>query len=157
YGTWVHVDGRHFWQSVAEAPIPRRDAQVRSDYNLLRRGSHVEVFDDGSWVIDQDNEKIIRNADGTDTHVCKEKGIERFTPNAFDPHKVVDFWNARKAFWADVRHAWRDVIEHSAHIKVREHKKLYQAQFRLAERFVGQNYEQAAARASIQQLFGKHL
>lgn len=157
YGTWVHVDGRHFWQSVAEAPIPRRDSQVRADYNLLKRGSHVEVFEDGSWVIDQDNEKVIRDADGVDTILCQEKGIERFTPNPFDPHKAIEFWNARKAFWGDVRAAWEDVIDRSEHIKVREHKKLYQAQFRLAERFANENYDAIAAQASIQELFEKHL
>lgn len=157
FGTWVHVDGRHFWQSFAEAPIPRRDSQVRSDYNLLRRGSHVEVFADGSWVIDQDNKKLIRDAGGNDTLLCQEKGIERFTPNAFDPQKAVNFWEARKAFWADVRAAWDHVIATSAHIRVQEHKKLYQGQFRLAERFAGDKYDAAAAKEAIAQLFETHL
>lgn len=157
YGTWVHVDGRHFWQSFAEAPIPRRDSQVRSDYNLLRRGSHIEVFQDGSWVIDQDNKKLIREADGTDTLLCQEKGIELFTPRAFDPEKALAFWEARKEFWTDVRAAWDHVIATSAHIRVDEHKKLYQGQFRLAERFAGEQYDADASKAAIAALFKEHL
>lgn len=157
YGTWVHVDGQHFWRSTAEAPIPRRDSQVREDYNLLRRGSHVEVFADGSWVIDQDNDKVIRGADGTDTVLCQEKGIERFTPTDFDPHKSREFWAARKAFWTDVRLAWADVIARHTHIRVNAHKKLYQGQFRLAERFANDNYDATAARQEIQALFDTHL
>lgn len=157
YGTWVHVDGRHFWQSVAEAPIPRRDSQVRSDYNLLRRGSHVEVFADGSWVIDQDNKKLIREEDGADTLLCQEKGIERFTPNPFDPHKAIEFWEARKAFWTDVRAAWTHVIETSSHLRVDAHKKLYQGQFRLAERFAGERYDAQESQTAIEALFSSHL
>lgn len=157
YGTWVHVDGRHFWQSFAEAPIPRRDAQVRSDYNLLRRGSHVEVFEDGSWVIDQDNKKLIRDAAGNDTLLCQEKGIELFTPNPFDPHKAEAFWAARKAFWTDVRSAWDAVIARSDHIRVDEHKKLYQGQFRLAEQFAAEAYDAEASQAAIAALFERHV
>ena len=34
-GSWVHVDGRTFWESNADAPLPRREYKSRKDYNVL--------------------------------------------------------------------------------------------------------------------------
>ncbi|EPB65556.1 hypothetical protein ANCCEY_15380 [Ancylostoma ceylanicum] len=77
YGTWVHVDGRSFWESKADAPLPRREHTKRDDYNVTGRFSHVEIFNDG-WVLDQDNDKILRVAGKEDVLIAQEKGIERF-------------------------------------------------------------------------------
>ncbi len=39
YGTWVHVDGKHFWEGVNDSPLPRREFTKRSDYNVIKRHS----------------------------------------------------------------------------------------------------------------------
>ena len=39
-GTWVHVDGRHYWESTADAPLPRREYTTRKDYNVMVRQNH---------------------------------------------------------------------------------------------------------------------
>ncbi len=36
-GTWVHVDGRHQWQSNTDSPLPRRESTERKDYNVLKQ------------------------------------------------------------------------------------------------------------------------
>ncbi|MFB0938546.1 MAG: hypothetical protein QMB29_06395, partial [Urechidicola sp.] len=57
--TWVHVDGKHFWQNKIDAPLPRREYSKRSDYNIMSRGNTVQITDYG-WLHEQDNDKIIR-------------------------------------------------------------------------------------------------
>ena len=39
--TWVHVDGKSFWENTIDAPLPRREYTKRSDYNVtVRRNRH---------------------------------------------------------------------------------------------------------------------
>ena len=37
YATWVHVDGRHYWDSQTDGPLPRREYSKRSDYNVSKK------------------------------------------------------------------------------------------------------------------------
>lgn len=157
FGTWVHVDGRHFWESTADAALPRREITTRDDYNLLRRHSHIEVFGDGSWLIEQDNEKVLVKEDNTEKLICLERGLERFTPDAYDVTQTLEWWEERKAFWTDVRLKWADIMENFVYIKVNEDEKLYMGQFALAERFKGGNYNKKEVADAVNELLGKHL
>ena len=38
-GTWVHVDGKSYWENTSSAPLPRREYTKRSDYNITMRGN----------------------------------------------------------------------------------------------------------------------
>lgn len=157
FGTWVHVDGRSFWQSTADAPLPRREISKRNDYNVLRRNSHIEIFKDGSWVLDQDNEKIIRSEKNEDVLLCMEKGIERFTILDYDSADAVNWWDDNASFWSDVREAWSEIRENMDFISVKEDEKLYMAQFELASRFRGENYDSNKARQAIRDLLAGHV
>ncbi len=157
YGTWVHVDGRHFWESTADAALPRREISKRNDYNVLKRHSHIEIFEDGSWVIEQDNEKIIRSATGEDTLLCLEKGLEKFTPKNYDASETMNWWNERADFWADVRQIWAETVANKNHINVQDDEGLYNAQFELAEQFAGDNYNTSNAQEAIKALLAKHV
>ena len=55
--TWVHVDGKSFWENITPAPLPRREYTKRSDYNMTKRGNRHEITEYG-WLHDQDNQKI---------------------------------------------------------------------------------------------------
>lgn len=157
YGTWVHVDGRHFWESTTDAPLPRREISKRQDYNVLTRHSHIEIFDNGDWVIDQDNKKIIRSAEGEDTLLCMEKGIETFTTKEYDSADAMEWWNGQASFWADVRNIWAEVRADRDRINVTEDEKLYFAQFDLAEQFSGDNYDAEKSQEAIKTLLAKHV
>ncbi len=157
YGTWVHVDGRHFWESTADAALPRREITQRDDYNVLRRNSHIEIFDDGSWLLEQDNEKIYRDENNEDTLICLEKGLERFTPKEYDTSKTMEWWNERKAFWADVRDIWSEIIEKEDLINIQDDQGQYFGQFELAEKFSGENYVQDEAQTAIKAMLSEHL
>lgn len=157
YGTWVHVDGRHFWESTTDAPLPRREISKRQDYNVLTRHSHIEIFDNGDWVIDQDNKKIIRSAEGEDTLLCMEKGIETFTTKEYDSADAMEWWNGQASFWADVRNIWAEVRADHDRINVTEDEKLYFAQFELAEQFSGDNYDAEKSQEAIKTLLAQHV
>ena len=71
--TWVHVDGKSYWENTTTAPLPRREYTQRSDYNVTMRGNRHEITDFG-WIHDQDNEKIVRKEGAEDVVIAKEKG-----------------------------------------------------------------------------------
>jgi len=134
-GTWVHVDGRHFWQSTCDAPLPRREFTKRSDYNVMRRSSHIEVTDNGGWYLEQDNQKIVRN-NGLDQLLCNEKGMEAFVPGSYNCQAAIDWWEKNKNYWGLVRAVWTDVFAENSALKISkkvEDKILWQKLFALEE------------------------
>lgn len=108
--TWVHVDGRHFWENTTDAPLPRREHTLRNDYNVLQRTNVHEIVKEG-WIHDQDNRKIVRDDAGKDTVLAEEKGHDVYT-------KVADskcaagqkYWTEHKAMWKNVREKWASVF-----------------------------------------------
>lgn len=155
YGTWIHVDGRHFWESSAFAPLPRRERTHRSDYNVLERHYHIEMFED-SWLLEQDNKKIIRK-NGEDKVLVAEKGIERFTKGNFNCKPAVDWWKENKVFWADVRKVWTNLIAHSAEViqfklKV-DGERMYEKMFEAGNEFrIAGNYQSEAGLKKIKEI-----
>lgn len=106
--TWNHVDGRHFWTNTTDAPLPRREHTIRSDYNVLRRTNTHEIVKEG-WIHNQDNDKIVRN-DGKDVLLAKEKGLDTYTK--VDNSKCLvaqNYWKKNASLWKKVRDKW-DVI-----------------------------------------------
>src|SRR5699024_11149133 len=117
----------------------------------------VEIFNDGGWIIEQDNKKINRHTNGEESLVCMEKGLERFTPKSYDASKIIGWWKKQEAFWTQVRELWLDFIDTQDTIKIHDDEGLYTAQFELAERFEGDNYDAEAARTAIKALMSKHV
>ena len=55
--SWIHVDGKSFWENETPAPLPRREFSKRKDYNVLIRNNRHEITDYG-WFHGQNNEKV---------------------------------------------------------------------------------------------------
>ncbi|QIP12193.1 hypothetical protein G8759_05885 [Spirosoma aureum] len=107
--TWIHADGRHYWENTADAPLPRREYTKRTDYNVMRRTNHHEIQPDG-YIHEQDNDKIIRSEAG-DQLVASEKGLNtyhRIDEKKCQAAKV--WWAKNRAYWADVRAVWNEVL-----------------------------------------------
>lgn len=103
--TWVHVDGRHFWENVTDSPLPRREHTKRDDYNVLTRGNKHEITAYG-WLHEQDNVKLNRTEAG-DEVIAYEKGINKYVKvDDAKCAKAKAFWNEEKDFWAGVRQEW---------------------------------------------------
>jgi len=135
FGTWVHVDGKHFWEGVNDSPLPRREFTKRNDYNVIRRHSRMEILNDG-WVLNQDNEKIVRN-NGIDKLLCWEKGIEKFTKGNYNATPAIKWWEKQKDYWADVRKVWDEVYAKNPSLKLNpkvDNKRLYETLFELGDK-----------------------
>lgn len=154
YGTWIHVDGKHFWEGVNDSPLPRREFTKRSDYNVMKRHSRMEILSDG-WVLDQNNEKIVRN-NGVDKLLCWERGIEKFTKGNFDATPAIKYWEREKNFWADVRAVWDEVYASTADLKLKakvDGSRLYESLFELGEKScTGKTYVEGSAKQDIRKI-----
>jgi len=107
--TWVHVDGKSYWENTTDAPLPRREYTKRSDYNITVRGNRQEITANG-WVHDQDNAKVLRETGKADVLLAKEKGYNTYVKVDDSKCKAAaDWWKKNQEKWALVRKKW-DVI-----------------------------------------------
>lgn len=109
-GSWVHVDGKSYWENTTPAPLPRREYTIRSDYNLTMRGNRHEITKYG-WLHDQDNSKIKRVMGKDDLIIAKEKGYNTYKKVNDNRCSVAKKWwidNSRK--WAIVRSKWEQIF-----------------------------------------------
>lgn len=108
---WVNTDGKMFWQSTVNAPLPRREYTTRNDYNILKRGNRI-VLSDSGWVHDQDNQKVSHIAGSSDKLIAEEKGVNNYHRiNAKYCEKAKVWWDANSSFWSLVRAEWDTYIQ----------------------------------------------
>ncbi|HLS38573.1 MAG TPA: DUF6607 family protein [Sphingobacterium bovisgrunnientis] len=120
--TWTNLDGRTFWQSTADAPLPRREYSKRSDYNILKRTNIHEIIPSG-WIHNQDNAKIIRENDNADYVLAEEKGYNTYTK--VDDSKCVaaqKYWAENEKLWEKVRSKWNKELAKKRDLRF--HKKV---------------------------------
>ncbi|WP_066222500.1 DUF6607 family protein [Formosa haliotis] len=130
--SWVHVDGKSYWENTTTAPLPRREYTKRSDYNITLRRNRQEITKDG-WIHDQDNDKVLREAGKKDVVIAQEKGYNTYVK--VDDSKCVaaqDYWKKTSAKWALVRHKWDEVFARDKNLSLEEkvdNKQLYKYLF----------------------------
>ena len=116
--TWVHVDGKSYWENISDAPLPRREYSKRSDYNITVRGNRQEITNDG-WIHDQDNSKIIRSIDKNDILIAKEKGFNYYKRVDDSRCKAAaDWWTQNYSKWKTVRDKWNEVYSRKTDLKL---------------------------------------
>ncbi|MGS2764316.1 DUF6607 family protein [Sinomicrobium sp. M5D2P9] len=130
--TWVHVDGKNYWENTTDAPLPRREHTKRNDYNVTRRTNRQEITDYG-WLHEQDNDKVIRDDKGEDTVLAQEKGMNYYRKvedSKCDPAKK--WWKENQDYWARVRAEWDEIFERKTTLKLlpkANDKRLYEVLF----------------------------
>ncbi|WP_299439739.1 DUF6607 family protein [uncultured Aquimarina sp.] len=130
--SWVHVDGKSFWENTTTAPLPRREYTTRSDYNITMRGNRQEITETG-WIHDQDNDKIIREAGKEDIIIAKEKGNNIYT--RVDDKRCAgasNWWKEHNDKWVLVRSKWEEVFGRNTDLSLEqkvENKALYKHLF----------------------------
>ncbi len=116
--TWIHTDGRHYWESIVDAPLPRREYTKRTDYNVMRRTNHHEITVTG-YVHEQDNDKIIRSEAG-DQLLASEKGINAYVRTDEPKCRAAkDWWAKHRAYWVDVRNVWGEALANRPAVALR--------------------------------------
>jgi hypothetical protein len=130
--TWVHVDGKSYWENTTDAPLPRREYTKRSDYNVTERGNRHEITSYG-WLHDQDNRKIIREAGKEDVVIAHEKGYNTYVKVADSKCKAAqDWWKKNTNKWQLVRNKWSEVYGRNTNLSLEQkvdNKPLYKHLF----------------------------
>ena len=158
--TWVHVDGKHYWENTTDAPLPRREKKKRSDYNVMTRTNRHALTDYG-WVHEQDNLKVIRKG-GEDSVLVAEKGMNRYMKideSNCEPGK--EWWKENGAYWRLVRAEWQRVFDRKQDIdlvKKVDDKMLWQSLFALGDEMKGSATEKPKeVRKEIASIIDKYM
>tara|TARA_B100000809_G_scaffold183970_1_gene181900 strand:- start:1660 stop:2559 length:900 start_codon:yes stop_codon:yes gene_type:complete len=130
-GTWVHINGKSYWESTTTAPLPRREYTKRNDYNITMRGNRHQINDAG-WFHDQDNSKILRS-DGKDVIIANEKGYNVYKKVADSRCSVAkEWWIEHNDKWQSVRNKWDEVFSRNVDLTLAakvDNKPLYKHLF----------------------------
>lgn len=106
---WIENDGKTYWESTANAPLPRREYTVRNDYQIMRRHNRIILTADG-YVHEQDNDKIVKNAEA-ESLLVQEKGFNTYYKlENNDCANAVKWWQENEAFWVMVRKEWQNIV-----------------------------------------------
>lgn len=154
--TWIHADGRHYWESTVDAPLPRREYTKRTDYTVMRRTNHHEIRPDG-YVHEQDNDKIIRSEAG-DQLLVSEKGLNTYRRTDETKCRAAkDWWTKNRAYWNDVRAVWDEVLSQQDGVALRGQVKGTVLGRELDELAIAAPGAPAANRDVIKQTIVKYL
>jgi hypothetical protein len=131
-GTWIHLDGKSYWENTTTAPLPRREYTKRNDYNITLRGNRHEITSYG-WLHDQDNSKIIRTKGKEDFELAKEKGYNTYVKVADGKCQgAQDWWIKNTNKWKIVRNKWNEVYGRNTNLSLEtkvDNKLLYKYLF----------------------------
>lgn len=118
--TWVHVDGKSYWENTTSAPLPRREYTTRSDYNVTTRRNRHEIVNNG-WIHNQDNDKVIREDGKADIVLAQEKGYNTYMKVDDSKCKAAqDYWEKNQVKWSIVRTKWDEVFAKNKDLTLEE-------------------------------------
>ena len=127
--TWVHTDGKSYWENSSYAPLPRREYTKRDDYNVMIRGNRHEITKYG-WIHDQDNFKVVRDSESnSEVIIASEKGLNTYT--RVDESKckeAINWWDENNEKWSLVLEKWNSIYSKKDDISLRrsvENKPLF--------------------------------
>ena len=118
--SWVHKDGKSYWENSSYAPLPRREYTKRNDYNIMLRGNRHEITKYG-WVHDQDNFKLVKDFESdTEVIIASEKGVNKYT--RVDESKckeAINWWDKNDQKWSFVLEKWNSIYSKKNDILLR--------------------------------------
>lgn len=160
-GTWVHVDGKHYWESVSDAPLPRREYTKRSDYNVLRRKNR-HILTDYGFLHEQDNIKLIRTEGYADVELVQEKGLNMYkrVENQSKGDVAKAWWEAHRPFWREVLLVWNEVYSHKRDLAFKAEngdRELAEALFKLDEETFKKGKSPESVKGEIRALIDSHF
>ena len=130
--SWAYIDDKIFWENNVDAPLPRRERSIRSDYNVLNRGNRIEITNEG-WIHKQNNQKILRSDTANDVLIASEYGINSYVKINNERCKYAKiWWNKKSEKWKIVRKEWELVFEQNDTISLKpnhEEKPLWEYLF----------------------------
>ena len=127
--TWVHADGKSYWENSSYAPLPRREYTKRNDYNIMIRGNRHEITKYG-WVHDQDNLKVVKDSkSNSEVIIASEKGFNMYKKvDESKCKKAINWWDENNEKWSLVLDKWNSIYSKKDDISLRrsvENKPLF--------------------------------
>jgi hypothetical protein len=159
FSQFVNLDGKIIWQNTTDAPLPRREYSIRSDYNILKRTNRLNITDSG-YIHEQDNEKIIRS-NGTDKLLTQERGINSY--KRLDDKQCAAakyYWEKNKLYWDKVRKVWADYISTQTIISLKtkvEGKLLHEYLINLSKEYAAKKISDADINGRIKAEINKFI
>ena len=119
--TWVHADGKSYWENSSYAPLHRREYTKRNDYNIMIRGNRHEITEDG-WVHDQDNFKVVKDSESdSEVIIASEKGINTYTRvDESNCKEAIKWWDENNEKWLLVLEKWNSIYSKKDDISLRQ-------------------------------------
>tara|TARA_B100000035_G_scaffold213522_1_gene182965 strand:+ start:109 stop:1008 length:900 start_codon:yes stop_codon:yes gene_type:complete len=119
--TWVHVDGKSYWENSSYAPLPRREYTKRDDYNILIRGNRHEITEYG-WLHDQDNFKLVKDLKSdSEVIIASEKGLNRYTKvDESKCNEAIKWWDKNNEKWSFVLNKWNSIYSKKDDISLKQ-------------------------------------
>ncbi len=156
--SWVHVDGRSYWENTADAPLPRREFSKRSDYNVMVRRNRQEITDYG-WVHEQDNDKVVR--EDSDEVIAQEKGWNTYTKTEESKCQLAkNWWGEKQAYWNDVRKVWDELFAQKKTVQIEKKvdgQILFMKLFALEDEMLKEGYDSVASTTKIKATINSYL
>ncbi len=127
--SWVHIDGKSFWENQTSAPLPRREFSKRKDYNVLVRNNRHEITNYG-WFHGQNNEKVDKVNDTEKELLALEVGYNYY--KRVDDEKcryAKDWWLENEKKWAVVRGIWDEIYSQNKDLSLKSNidgRRLYE-------------------------------
>jgi len=127
--SWVHVDGKSFWENQTSAPLPRREFSKRKDYNVLIRNNRHEITNYG-WFHGQNNEKVDKVNDTKKESLALEVGYNYYKRVDDEKCKYAkDWWLENEKKWAVVRGIWDEIYSQNKDLSLKSNidgRRLYE-------------------------------
>ena len=119
--TWVHVDGKSYWENSSYAPLPRREYTKRNDYNIMIRGNRHEITKYG-WLHDQDNFKVVKDLESdSEVIIASEKGLNKYTKvDESKCNEAKKWWDENNQKWSFVLNKWNSIYSKKDDISLKQ-------------------------------------
>ena len=118
--TWIHIDGKSYWENSSYAPLPRREYTKRDDYNIMIRGNRHEITNNG-WNHDQDNFKVVKDFNSnSEVIIASEKGFNTYTRvDESKCNEAINWWDENYVKWSFVVDKWNTIYSKKDDISLR--------------------------------------
>ena len=127
--SWVHVDGKSYWENQTSAPLPRREFSKRKDYNVLIRNNRHEITNYG-WFHGQNNEKVDKVNDTKKESLALEVGYNYYKRVDDEKCKYAkDWWLENEKKWDIVRGIWNEIYSQNKDLSLKSNidgRRLYE-------------------------------
>ena len=160
YAHWINIDGKKYWESLVDAPLPRREYTKRDDYNVMFRNNKHMITADGH-VHELDNAKVIRTETG-DSILVWEKGMNSYTRVDDERCELAqEWWKTHRDYWVDVRTIWNELISAQDYVNIKwevDGDRLWHRIFALQNQMLADGeYEPGTGRKEITRILHEYL